>query len=52
MSASKQEIVAFIEAEFPQTKCRVESVDEKGSTLSHEIGINELRPGARSLGQY
>ncbi|MFT5097557.1 MULTISPECIES: PaaI family thioesterase [Psychrobacter] len=50
MSASKEEIVAFMTAEFPQTKCRVEAVDDKGSTLSHEIGINELRPGGTVSG--
>ena len=50
MSASKEEIVAFITAEFPQTKCIIEAVGNNGATLSHEIGINELRPGGTVSG--
>ena len=50
MSASKEEIVAFITAEFPQTKCVIETVGNNGATLSHEIGINELRPGGTVSG--
>ncbi len=50
MSASKEEIVDFIALEFPQTKCRVEAVDDKGSRLSHDIGIDELRPGGTVSG--
>lgn len=52
MSATKEEIVAFLALEFPQTKCVVESVDETGATLSHDIGINELRPGGTVSGWY
>ncbi|AAZ18704.1 possible thioesterase protein [Psychrobacter arcticus 273-4] len=50
MSATKEEIVAFMALEFPQTKCRVEAVGDNGSTLSHDIGINELRPGSTVSG--
>lgn len=50
MSATKEEIIAFMALEFPQTKCTVESVDETGSTLAHDIGINELRPGGTVSG--
>jgi len=50
MSATKEEIIAFLALEFPQTKCIVESVDETGATLSHDIGINELRPGGTVSG--
>ena len=50
MSASKEEIVAFITSEFPQTKCIIEAVGNNGATLSHEIGINELRPGGTVSG--
>ncbi|ERL55118.1 PaaI family thioesterase [Psychrobacter aquaticus] len=50
MSATKEEIVAFMALEFPQTKCIVETVDETGATLSHDIGINELRPGGTVSG--
>ncbi len=50
MSATKEEISAFMALEFPQTKCVVEKVNENGATLSHEIGINELRPGGTVSG--
>ncbi|WP_201510041.1 PaaI family thioesterase [Psychrobacter alimentarius] len=50
MSATKEEITAFMAVEFPQTKCVVESVDETGAVLSHDIGINELRPGGTVSG--
>ena len=50
MSASKEEIVAFITAEFPQTKCIIEAVGNNVAILSHEIGINELRPGGTVSG--
>lgn len=50
MTATKEEIIAFITAEFPQTKCKVEAVDDTGATLSHDIGIGELRPGGTVSG--
>ncbi len=50
MSATKEEIVAFMAVEFPQTKCRVEAVGDNGSTLSHDVGIDELRPGGTVSG--
>lgn len=50
MSATKEEIIAFITSEFPQTKYTIEAVDETGATLSHNIGINELRPGGTVSG--
>lgn len=50
MSATKEEIVAFMALEFPQTKCRVEAVGDDSSTLSHDIGIDELRPGGTVSG--
>lgn len=50
MSATKDEIVAFMALEFPQTKCIVEAVGNNGSTLSHDIGIDELRPGGTVSG--
>ncbi len=50
MSATKEQIVTFMAAEFPQTKCRVEAVDANGSSLSHEIGLDELRPGGTVSG--
>lgn len=50
MSATKEEIVAFMAVEFPQTKCVVEAVDDTGATLSHDIGVDELRPGGTVSG--
>lgn len=50
MSATKEEIVAFLASEFPQTKCVVEAVDQDGATLSHDIGVGELRPGGTVSG--
>lgn len=45
MAATKEEIIAFIAREFPQTKVVVEAVGDGGATVSHEVGPNELRPG-------
>lgn len=50
MSASKEEIVAFMALEFPQAKFIVEAVGDNGSTLSHDIGRDELRPGGTVSG--
>ena len=50
MSATKEEIVAFMALEFPQTKCTVEAVGDNGSILSHDIGRDELRPGGTVSG--
>ena len=50
MSATKEEIAAFMALEFPQTKCKVEAVGDDSSTLSHDIGIDELRPGGTVSG--
>ena len=50
MSATKEEIVAFMALEFPQTKCVIEAIGDSRSTLSHDIGINELRPGGTVSG--
>ena len=50
MSATKDEIVAFMALEFPQTKCKVEEVKENSAILSHDIGIDELRPGGTVSG--
>ncbi|MNZ76112.1 Thioesterase superfamily protein [compost metagenome] len=48
--ASKQEVAAFIAAEFPQTKCIVQEVGDGGATVSHQIGHGELRPGGTVSG--
>lgn len=50
MSATKEEIIAFMALEFPQSKCVIESVNDSGATLSHAIGVDELRPGGTVSG--
>ncbi|HEX4857431.1 MAG TPA: PaaI family thioesterase [Usitatibacteraceae bacterium] len=47
---TQSEIVAFLAAEFPQTKCTVESVSHRAATVRHEVGVNELRPGGTVSG--
>ena len=48
--ATKEEIVAFFAAEFPQTKCVVQEVGNGGATVTHEVGPDELRPGGTVAG--
>jgi acyl-coenzyme A thioesterase PaaI-like protein len=48
--ATKEEVAAFIAAEFPQTKCAVRAVGNAGSTVVHEVGQGELRPGGTVSG--
>jgi acyl-coenzyme A thioesterase PaaI-like protein len=43
--ATQEEIVAFLEAEFPQNRCVVVDVGHKSATVKHHIGEDELRPG-------
>lgn len=48
--ATKEEVAAFIAAEFPQTKCMVREVGGRGATVFHEVGVDELRPGGTVSG--
>jgi acyl-coenzyme A thioesterase PaaI-like protein len=48
--ASKEEIAAFLVAEFPQNKCTVESVGPRTATIRHPVGVGELRPGGTVSG--
>jgi len=50
MPVTKEEVAAFLAAEFPQNKCVVEAVGEGGATVSHHIGPDELRPGGTVSG--
>ncbi len=50
MPASKEEVAAFLAAEFPQSKCVVESVGDRRAAVSHSIGVHELRPGGTVAG--
>tara|TARA_R110002167_G_scaffold15034_4_gene60510 strand:+ start:7702 stop:8115 length:414 start_codon:yes stop_codon:yes gene_type:complete len=47
---SKQQMVAFLSAEFPQNRCIVESLGTHSATIRHRIGIDELRPGGTVSG--
>ncbi len=48
--ATKAEIIEFLAAEFPQTKCTVAAVGGMAATIRHEIGVHELRPGGTVAG--
>jgi acyl-coenzyme A thioesterase PaaI-like protein len=48
--ATREEVAAFIAVEFPQTKCIVRAVGDSGSTVAHEVGPGELRPGGTVSG--
>ena len=47
---SAVEIAGFLRREFPQTRCVVEAVGDGTSTVSHEITVDELRPGGTVSG--
>lgn len=47
---TKEEVAAFIAEEFPQTKCLVQEVGNGGATVTHEVGLVELRPGGTVSG--
>ena len=48
--ATKAEIVEFLAAEFPQSKCTVEAVGNASATIKHRVGTDELRPGGTVSG--
>ena len=50
MTATKEEVIAFMKSEFPQSKCVVEAVSDGGATVSHHVGQDELRPGGTVSG--
>lgn len=48
---SLAELAAFLRAEFPQTRCTLEELDEDGSVVvAHPVGQAELRPGGTVSG--
>ena len=47
---SKEQIAAFIQAEFPQTRCEVLAVGDRSATVAHAVGQAELRPGGTVSG--
>lgn len=48
---TQAELAAFLIAEFPQTRCTIESLDESGEVVvAHPVGHAELRPGGTVSG--
>lgn len=47
---TQAELAAFLEKEFPQTKCTIEAAGNRGATVRHEVGHAELRPGGTVSG--
>lgn len=47
---TKEEIVEFFAAQFPQTKCIVEAVGDRSAIVKHHVGNDELRPGGTVSG--
>ena len=45
-----QQIADFLVTEFPQTKCTVLAIGDRGATIRHEVGAAELRPGGTVSG--
>src|SRR5919109_1012664 len=48
--ASTEEVARFIATEFPQTRCVIRAVGDRGSTVAHDVGPGELRPGGTVSG--
>jgi uncharacterized protein (TIGR00369 family) len=47
---TKEEVAAFLAAEFPQAKCVIREVGQGGCTLSLDVGTEDLRPGGTVSG--
>lgn len=47
---SKADIAELFAREFPQSKCIVEEVGPGTATITHQIGVDELRPGGTVSG--
>lgn len=50
MPATRDEIAAFMAADFPQSKVVVEAVGGRAATVTHRVGPDELRPGGTVSG--
>jgi len=44
------EIVTFMATDFPQSNSIIEATGNRGATVRHRIGVNELRPGGTVSG--
>lgn len=47
---TKEQLAAFMAAEFPQSRCLVESVGNRSATVRQKVGVDELRPGGTVSG--
>lgn len=47
---SKENLTEFLQSEFPQTKCSIDEIVNKGATVRHKVGPDELRPGGTVSG--
>jgi acyl-coenzyme A thioesterase PaaI-like protein len=47
---TKAEIIDFLAREFPQSRCTVVDVGNRGATVTHLVGIDQLRPGGTVSG--
>jgi len=50
MPADKETITAFFREEFPQLPYQIVSVGEQSSTIRHQVGHSDLRPGGTISG--
>jgi acyl-coenzyme A thioesterase PaaI-like protein len=48
--ASREQIEAFLAAEFPQAQAVIEAVGARGATVSRDVGYADLRPGGTVSG--
>ncbi len=48
--ASKEQLVEFLKAEFPQNKTIILSVGQRSATVKVEVGHGDLRPGGTVSG--
>jgi acyl-coenzyme A thioesterase PaaI-like protein len=48
--ATKEEVAAFMAAEFPQSRVVVEAIRARGATVSLSVGHGDLRPGGTVSG--
>ncbi|MEJ6004390.1 PaaI family thioesterase [Paucibacter sp. AS339] len=47
---SQASLAAFLQEQFPQTRCRIEAVAAGTATIRHPVGPAELRPGGTVSG--
>ncbi len=50
MPASREQLIAFFQQDFPQTQCQIVSVGGGSAVLTHPVGPAELRPGGTVSG--